>query len=467
MRPASEDGRSFLSRVLSPIADVRREEVVTALLLTLNVFVLLCTYYLLKIAREPLILLGGGAEVKTYAAAGQSLLLIPVAHAYGWLSKRVSRLKLVALVTAFFVSNLVVFWALGVRGAPLGIPFYLWVGIFNVTMIAQFWSFASDVYSQQQGKRIFPLLGVGSSVGAIAGAFVAKELAALGPFALMGLAAVLLLGALGLTTIAETKAPRASSAPKNEDASREKNGFSLLLGDRYLLLIGALTLLLNWVNTTGEYVLDRTLLAQVGTGAGAAAQIAAYKATYFAWVNALTVILQLFVVGRVLRVAGVRLALFVLPVVSLTGYGVLAIAPALTAVLVAKIAENSFDYSLQNTARQALYLVTSREGKYAAKAVIDTFLVRLGDVLAAATVAIGAWLHLRTVYFIAGNMVLVGAWLGVVTLLGREYKIREARVFEAKASKTLSLDLALELDAETVHAPVHRLPAQTEHRRSA
>jgi ATP:ADP antiporter, AAA family len=139
--------------LLRPLADVRPGEAVTALLLTANVFLILTAYYLLKVAREPLILLGGGAEVKSYASLGQTLLLVGVSSAYGWLAARVSRLALVGGVTVFFVANLLVFWVLGSRGHAIGVPFYLWVGIFNVVTIAQFWSFAADTYSTDRGQR--------------------------------------------------------------------------------------------------------------------------------------------------------------------------------------------------------------------------------------------------------------------------------------------------------------------------
>src|SRR4051812_1868953 len=104
-----------LEWLLGLFADVRPGEAATALLLTPNVFILLTAYYLLKVAREPLILLGGGAEVKSYASVGQSLLLVFVTTGYGWLASRVGRLALITWITAIFIVNLVTFWALGER----------------------------------------------------------------------------------------------------------------------------------------------------------------------------------------------------------------------------------------------------------------------------------------------------------------------------------------------------------------
>src|SRR5262249_16623001 len=155
-------------------------------------------------------------------------------------------------------SCLAVFSLLGKAGVPLGVPFYLWVGIFNVTMVAQFWSFANDVYTEGEGKRLFPLLGVGSSVGAIACARLAKALFRfMDPYSLMLVAAGLLVVCLGLTFAVHrwdaARRSRGEGGPSRADAPIGRSGgFGLLLRDRYLGLVAVLTLLLNWVNSTGE-----------------------------------------------------------------------------------------------------------------------------------------------------------------------------------------------------------------------
>ncbi len=189
----------WASRLLRPFAEVQACEVATALVMAVTIFTILTAYYLLKVIREPLILLGGGAEVKSYAAAGQALLLLPVLRAYGAIAQRTGRLKLIGAVMLFCASNLVVFALLFRGGAAIGLPFYLWVGTFNFLLVATFWSFANDIYSPEQGKRLFPLIGVGSTVGALAGAGLASYLLRrLGPMELMLLAAGLLVGTLVL-----------------------------------------------------------------------------------------------------------------------------------------------------------------------------------------------------------------------------------------------------------------------------
>ena len=420
--------------VLGLFAEVHAGEAVTALWLTANVFLLLTAYYLLKVAREPLILgAEGGAEIKSYAAAGQSVLLIFVASAYGAIAARVDRMKLIALVTLFFAANLLVFFLLGTRDVPLGVPFYLWVGIFNMTVVAQFWSFAADIYSPEQGKRLFPILGIGSSVGAVAGAWFAKRLLVLGPFKLMLVSAVLLLGCLAMTWQVNRRERRGSreQARVEEEPIGTTGGFTLLVRDPYLIAIAALMFIFNWVNSTGEYVLDRTLLAAAAdeaARAGISTQrfVGTFKAEYFQWVNAISVVLQLFAVSRIIKYLGVRRALFVMPIVSLAGYSVLAIVPQLALIFAAKVAENSLDYSLQNTARHALWLLPSREAKYKVKQIVDTFLVRSGDVMSAVVVWIGVRVGFRTVHFLVANIVLIGVWMLVLVVLGREHRRRSA-----------------------------------------
>src|SRR5215468_6338566 len=186
-------------RLLRPFAEVRAGEAFTALVLMSTIFLILTSYYLLKVIREPLILLSGGAEVKAYAAAGQALLLIPVLRIHGAIARRVSRFKLIAIIFGFVASNLVVFAVLLKAKVSVGLAFYLWVGTFNYLLVATFWSFANDVYTPEQGKRLFAIVGVGSSVGALVGAALASFLLRhLSPADLMLTSAGLLTGSLGL-----------------------------------------------------------------------------------------------------------------------------------------------------------------------------------------------------------------------------------------------------------------------------
>jgi AAA family ATP:ADP antiporter len=128
---------ALLSRTLRPFAKVQPQEAVTTGMMTLAAFLLLTAYYLLKTVREPLILLHGGAEVKLYARAAQALLMLGVVHVYGEIARRVGRLKLLAIVFLFFVSNLAIFALLAHAKVDIGLVFFLWVGLFSYTSVAQ------------------------------------------------------------------------------------------------------------------------------------------------------------------------------------------------------------------------------------------------------------------------------------------------------------------------------------------
>src|SRR5215470_361450 len=125
-----DDEPSLLRRLLGKIAPVKRDELITVVILTVNVFVLLTCYYVLKVVREPLILLGGGAELKAYASAGQTILLLGVVPAFSWLSSRVRRLRLMTTMQLIFIGCLIAFCVLARLRAPIGLAFYLWLGIF-------------------------------------------------------------------------------------------------------------------------------------------------------------------------------------------------------------------------------------------------------------------------------------------------------------------------------------------------
>jgi ATP:ADP antiporter, AAA family len=413
-------------------------------MLTLTVFLLLAAYYLLKTAREPLILLHGGAEVKQYAAAGQALILVVVVNAYSALARRVGRQRLISTVYLFFVSNLVVFAILARANVVIGVPFFLWVGVFNMTAVSQFWSFAADVYTPEQGKRLFAVLGIGSSVGAVAGARLAKSLAPLGPAWLMSSAAGILVVCVGL--FAWVGAREGSPGRKAHEANHEEplvheQVVRILARDKYLLLIAGLTLLLNFVRSNGDYLLDRTLLAALAEakshGANPSTFVTSFKATYFEWVNIAGVVLQLFAVSRIMNRFGVRYALLVLPAVAFLEYGTYLIIPILSVFTVVKVAESSLEYSLQNTARQALFLVSSRLEKYVGKTVVDTVVVRAGDALTALVVMAGTRAAISTQAFAALNLVLISIWIAAVFAIGRENARRAGESEERIAAEPL------------------------------
>src|SRR6185295_11184081 len=245
--------KSLLDRALSPFTDVRAGEGATAVLMLINIFVLLICYSVIKTVREPLILLGGGAEVRSYAAAGQALLLMGFVPAYSWFASRVDRARLLVGVTMFFICCIELFAAAVAMKVPyIGVAFFIWVGIFNMSLVAQFWSFANDIYTKDAGDRLFPIIMIGMTAGAPIGSFVSGYLFRLGftPQIILQVSALLLGASVFLYHRINRREQREERAT-HEPAMSPSGGFALVLSNRYLRLIAALVVVLNIVNTTG------------------------------------------------------------------------------------------------------------------------------------------------------------------------------------------------------------------------
>jgi len=438
MSPTSdaEPQKSPLDKALGIFADVHAGEGGTVLLMALNIFLLLVAYYVLKTVREPLILASGGAQWKSYAAAFQAATLILYVPAYGWVASKLPRQKFLAAVILFFVGCIQLFVAGRVfHVAYLGIYFYVWVGIFSLTTIAQFWSYANEIYSRPEGTRLFPLIAVGSAAGAPVGAAIAEYLFGLSirPGVLMEVAAGLLLLHLGIYGLVGKRESATARTEKEEEAPMKAgNGFAMVLHSRYLGLIALFLVLLNLVNTVGEYILGNAVViaADAKLAAGVAgfnkeAYIGQFYGNYFMWTNVVTILIQAFLVSRIVKYLGMKGVVLALPIVSLCAYSTAAAGAGLMALLYLKISENSTDYSVNNTAKQMLWLPTTREEKYKAKQAIDTFFVRFGDMLAAGLVFIGTHVIQESVGgFAKVNMAIVLCAIGVGLLLLREYQQR-------------------------------------------
>ena len=422
--------------------DVEAGEAGTALLMFLNLFLLLLGYYVLRTLREPLIL-ASGAEVKSYAAAGQALTLMGFVPLYGWFASKVGRARLILGFILFFVVCVELFSLAGRAQLPyVGVVFYIWVGIFSLATIAQFWSFANDVYRREAGERLFPFIFLGATLGAPVGAWLAGRLfrAGIRPYDMMHVTSALLLVHLALYRVVDR---RESGRPGQAAAASPLSatgGFKLVFESRYLRLLAALIVLLNVVNTTGNYIWDKTLLAAAQTALAGnpaldkSAFIGAVAADMNLTFTVLGALLQAFAVSRVVKYLGMPGVILALPLVALGGYGLIAAGAGLSVIKWTKIAENATDYSVMNTARQLAWLPTSRDEKYKAKQAIDTFFTRTGDVLQAVLVFAGTtWLGLGARGFAVANLVLVALWLAVATLLLREYGLVMRRRVEAAA----------------------------------
>lgn len=449
--------RGPLYKALSLFTTVYPGESTTALLLTINVYLLLAAYYIIKPVRESLILAGKGAEAKSYLNAAIAVFLIFVVKAFSVAASRFPRQKLITWVTLFFISNLVIFYGLSVLKmelGTLGIIFYIWVGIFNVMVIAQFWGFANDLYTPDAGKRLFPLIAFGAVFGGFSGATITRWLTKpVGLYQMMLVAGGILAICIGLTWVIHNRETRkAAVKPEDTEAAKAEEpheaekplekggGFRLVFQKKYLLYIAFFVLLLNFVNTNGEYILgafvERTAENAVQMGQAGGMDVPTYIGFFYAgWMqkfNLIAMFVQLFLVSRLFKWIGVRGAIFVLPFISLGGYSLIALGASLAVVEWVKAAENGTDYSLMNTTRHALFLITSREEKYKAKAAIDTFFHRAGDVFSALIVFLGVnYLAFNTSRFAMFNVALVVIWIIVGVFIAKEYK----RLSQQKSSQ--------------------------------
>lgn len=452
------------ARVLRNIVtEIRPGEGRIATLLLSTVFFLLASLYMLKVAREAKVLSDRGIwglqgpELKALARGLQAMLLaVVIIPAYSWISARLSRRGLMIGMTLFYVMNIEVIYLLSVAEMPnIGFYFYVWVGIFNVSIIAQFWSYANDVYDEEASRRIFPLIMIGASLGGVSGVLADRWIDAIpffsaNPFGAFHVTAGLLLLGLGFFIAADRLVERADAAVRKVRPPLQLgNGLARVFESPYIRLIGLLLLLLNLVNSTGEYILDHYIVAYAeGVASGLHAQgtelwsqarnaaIGDAFNSFYLSVNVLTLLLQMFVASRLIRSAGAIGALLVLPVVALGAYGLAFFGGGYLAFRALKIIENSVDYSVNNTVQQLLWGPTRREEKYQAKQAVDTIFYRLGDLVHSALIWVGTALFaLAPRDFALINVLLCVLWVGLVFALGREYRrVRAAHVSEDDAA---------------------------------
>lgn len=438
MRPG-EESSGFFYRILRLFTIIYPGEALTAFLLMLNVFLLLAAYYIMKPIRDALMVEEWGAEIKLYLSAAIAVLLIFVVKIFSSIASRFPRQKLITWVTLFFISNLGVFYVLhllGVGPGAMGIIFFIWVGIFNLLVIAQFWGFANDLYTEDEGKRLFPMVAFGAVFGGYAGGKITKWLVdPLGKFQLLLVSG----GILGICILLswiihqrEIKRIKAKAVKvgqeeklteKEQEKPLEKGGaFQLLFKSRYLLYIAFFVLLMNFINTNGVFMLD-TVAAAAATKATETQFLTKFYAGFYNIQNLFAMFVQLFVVSRIFKWFGIRVAIFFLPVLALGGYFFISFGAFLILVKWVKALENGTDYSLVNTARHSLFLITTREEKYKAQAVTKTFFHRSGDVLSALLVALGVRILAFNIENVAMvNVVLVLIWIIICILIFREHK---------------------------------------------
>lgn len=347
---------------------------------------LFLAYYVLRPIRDELGAAGGVYNLP-WLFLGTLVAMLVLNPIFSYLVKRWSRAKFIAIVYRFFIFNLVVFivaihWSSASALLWIGRIFFIWVSVFNLFVISVFWSLMVDTFNQEQGKRIFGALAAGATFGGILGATVTALLVAhLGQVGLMVISAILL--EVAVQAARKLTRYRRSSVETEEDYNQPiggklLNGITEIFRSPYLLAISAF-ILLQTMTATFLYF-EQAHIAQTYFTDRAART--AFFAHIDLWVNLITLVIQLFLTGRLIRWLGVGAVLCALPLVCVLGFSALAFAPIVPVFLVVQVARRVGNYALTRPSREILFTVVGREARYKSKNFIDTVVYRAGDQIA-------------------------------------------------------------------------------------
>ncbi|MDP3518456.1 MAG: MFS transporter [Pseudohongiella sp.] len=444
-----------LHTLINRSVNIREGEGPALFLSALYYFVLLCAYYIIRPIRDDMGA-AGGVENLAWLFTGTLTGMMILHPIYSAFVSRMPRRKFIAVVYRFFMAQLVVFYILfqsldGVSEIWAGRVFFVWTSVFNLFVISVFWSLVNDVFRPSQSKRLFGVIAVGGTAGALAGSAITSFLAAgLGAITLLLVSAVLLEVAawvsrylsdneqkLALAAIAD-EAEKKDADIRNLDVPDESlviqqvntkqteligggtlDGVMHVLRSPYLLGIAALMLFFTIVSTYLYFMQIAIVNEAFGDDRVARTQLFANRDLV---VNAITLVVQMFLTGRILRWLGIGVSLALLPVISFAGFGLLAVAPVLAVVIGFDVLRRAGNFAIQRPARESLYTVVSRTDKYKAKNFNDTFVYRVGDQL-------GAWSYTAMMYFglgltgLALTMLPVSLiWVFLAMWLGRQYQ---------------------------------------------
>ena len=417
----------FFFRLLRKAVDVKSEELRALILGFIYYFLILSSYYVIRPIRDDFGAAGGIENLPWMFTC--TLIVMLIANAlFAALVARFSRRRFIPIAYRFLIANLLIFLVLLMtisRGNQVwvGRVFFVWTSVFNLFVISVFWAFMVDVFSSDQGKRLFGFISVGGTLGAIVGAAITAGLVQrIGTLALLIICAALLeLSAQCVRFFPRTFAGPGASLKKNAAVEapvggRIWAGIIHNIRSPYLLGICAYMLL---------YALTSTLLyfQQVGIAASAFTDRGA-RTAFFAKidlvVNVLTILCQALLTGRLLKWFGVGVTLAILPAFSVVGFLSMGFAPTLGLLVIFLTLRRAGNFAIARPARETLFTVISREDKYKAKNFIDTVVYRAGD-------QIGAWtspilgslgLGLTGVSFVAAPIAAI--WLAVSLWLGRK-----------------------------------------------
>ena len=403
------------------------------------IFCALTAYYILKPLRSSVLQTLIGVDNKWISLLATTAFVGVFAYAYGKIVPRVKRRTLVISTFVAFIGCLLGFAVVFPHGKGLeggspivGHVFYVWLSTFNVLVVSQFWSVATEAWTKEEGKRLFGAIGIGAVLGGIFGtAGVSKFAKSLATYQMLIISAALLgvclVLSLYILAFAEKKRAAIAADPKSAKPKEDvdtSNAVSLVLKSPYLRLIAVMMLVLNIVNSNSEWILDK-MVEEAHMSSGDVTEL---YGQYYLFQNILTFAIQFLLTARIQRVFGARGALFVTPAIGIVGGISFILAPVLNVIKWEKIAENGADYSIQTNTRELLYVPTSDLEKYSAKNLNDTFVVRVGDAVAAGLI------YLASAFVIpkmgdVGLRVLMGfnvamgvVWLLLVARIGAMHK---------------------------------------------
>jgi ATP:ADP antiporter, AAA family len=428
----SIEGRAMTNTFLQRFTNIRREEVGPALVAGLFFFCVLTALMVIRPAREALGM-QRGIEALRWLFMGTVLVTLLVNPIFGWLVSRFRRLVFINATYLFFAFGLVAFYLLLVLtpesvGQTTGQVFYVWFSVFNLFATMLFWALMADRFTLEQSKRLFGAIAVGGTLGAIFGPWLASQLARpLGTPALLLVAAAFLVLALGaaywVTRLRSDLLARGSSAERPEEPVIGGNaweGLQSVLRSPYLLAICGYVLILA-VIVTFLYFTRLQMVAALGTDVD-------MRTTVFARIDLITqvatLVLQALVTGHLMKRLGVSVTLALLPITAALGFLGLAIVGSLVALIAFEATFRAVQRGIMRPSRETLYTVVPRTDRYKAKAFIDTFVYRSGDVVGAQTEGLLLRLGMGLTALATVAIPLAAAWMALGIWLGYAQRAR-------------------------------------------
>lgn len=417
---------SFLQRFLN----VRKEELPATLASAAFFFCVLTALMVLRPAREALGMQRGLDAVR-WLFVGTAVVTLAVNPVFGLLVSRMRRLAFITATYGFFAASLLVFHGLltlapRAIGQVSGMVFYVWFSVFNFFATMVFWALMADRFTLEQSKRFFGVVAVGGTLGALFGPWLAQRLAVpLGTASLLLVAVAFLALATGaawlVTRLQEPPPPGVAAAPAPAPIGGSAwAGFRAALTSPYLLGISAYVLILAVVVT---FIYFTRLAMVAGVGSDVDTRTTVFARIDF-YTQAATLVLQLVVTGHLMRRLGVPVALALLPLVVALGFAGLYAVGTLAALVVFDAVFRAVQRAIMRPARETLFTVVSREEKYKAKAFIDTFVYRAGDVAGAWTEGLLGRLGIGLAALVAVVVPMAALWLALGVWLGREQRRR-------------------------------------------